>query len=417
MRADTGWEKTESLDTGTGIDFTREIPASGFSERWCIVMLQNELCAIDLFSGCGGVTAGLKKAGIKVLAAVEINETAAATYRENNKEVALLQRDIREVSGEELKEVSGMSASEQLLLVACPPCQGFSAIRRGGENDERNQLVFEFLRLVKELRPAFILMENVAGMSRGKGRETFRSAYQEFEKYYKCKYDVLNAADYGVPQTRKRLVLHGIRNDLYEMWKEKGVEIRLPRPTHISAGKKKKDCSLPVWKTADVILGLPEIEAGGEYTGEGVYNHVCNSMNDINIKRIRYIREHGGNRACLPQELALECHKGKSGHTDVYGILDMKKPAPTITGGCMYYSKGRYGHPYQNRALSAREAARLQSFDDDYIFQGTNAQIALQIGNAVPVELAKASGLYFAEMFRVMKSNLNKSTDCGVNNG
>ena len=360
------------------------------AERWCDMMRQKRLYAIDLFSGCGGVTNGLRKAGIEVRAAVEINQTAVETYCKNNGDVPVLQKDICDVSGEELLKVAKISDSDRLLLVACPPCQGFSAIRHGGEDDARNQLVFEFIRLVKELHPDFLLMENVAGMSRGKGKETFKKAYEEISMLYTCKYDILNAADYGVPQTRKRLVLHGIRKDIYEHWKDKGVDIQMPEPTHVSPNKKGKGEPLPVWRNADVILGLPEIEAGQACTVKGIYNHVCNSMSDTNKERIIFIREHGGDRACLPEKLALKCHKDKSGHTDVYGIMDMSKPAPTITGGCMHYSKGRYGHPYQNRALSAREAARLQSFDDDYIFCGNNAQVALQIGNAVPVDLACA---------------------------
>jgi len=129
-------------------------------------------------------------------------------------------------------------------------------------------------------------------------------------------------------------------------------------------------------------------------------------MSDINLRRIRYIREHGGTRTCLPDTLSLPCHKNSSGHTDVYGIMDMTKPAPTITGGCMHYSKGRFGHPFQDRAISAREAARLQSFDDDYKFSGNNTHVALQIGNAVPVKLAEASGLYFSNLFKIISSNI-----------
>ena len=363
-------------------------------------MSQSNLYAIDLFSGCGGVTAGLKKAGIEVRDAVEINEVAVEAYRNNNKGVPVIQEDIRKVSGDKLRKKANISPNDRFLMVACPPCQGFSAIRHGGEEDERNQLVFEYIRLIKELNPDFILMENVAGMSRGKGKETFKEAYERISESYKCKYDILNAADYGVPQTRKRLVLHGIRKDIYEKWKDKGVEIQLPTPTHTSPGN--MHCNLPVWRNANVILGLPAIKDGERCNQQGIYNHVCNKMSDINLKRIEYIRKHGGDRRCLPENLALKCHKDRSGHTDVYGIMDMNKPAPTITGGCMHYSKGRYGHPYEDRALSAREAARLQSFDDSYIFYGTNAQIALQIGNAVPVELAKASGLYFAKIFHIM---------------
>ncbi len=371
-------------------------------------MNEKRLYAIDLFSGCGGVTSGLKKAGIEVRTAVEINDVAVRTYRKNNSEVTVLQKDIRDVTAAELIKAAKISKNDMFLLVACPPCQGFSAIRHGGENDERNQLVFEYIRLVRELNPAFILMENVAGMSRGKGKETFQKAYREFEKLYVCKYDILNAADYGVPQTRRRLVLHGIRKDIYESGKDKGVKIELPEPTHTAPKKHKGKGNLPEWKKANVILGLPPILAGGKCTEKGIYNHVCNDMSETNLERIRYIRRHGGNRTCLPEKLALKCHKNGNGHTDVYGIMDMNKPAPTITGGCMYFSKGRYGHPYQDRALSAREAARLQSFDDDYEFCGNNAQVALQIGNAVPVDLAKASGLYFVKTYQTIIESVSQ---------
>lgn len=367
-------------------------------------MDQEKLYAIDLFCGCGGVTAGLKKADIDVRAAVEVSGTAIDTYKENNKEVAVIQGDIRGVRGSELRAMARMTQEDMLLLVACPPCQGFSAIRKGGEDDERNQLVFQFIRLLRELKPEFLLMENVAGMARGKGKQIFQKAYKELEEQYECIFDVLNAADYGVPQTRRRLVVHGIRKDIFGKWKDKGLSIALPEQTHISRSKRGRDCKLPEWKKADVILGLPAIEAGENCEVEGIYNHVSNHMSELNIERIQYIREHGGNRTSLPPRLALSCHKGKSGHTDVYGIMDMDKPSPTITGGCMHYSKGRFGHPYQDRALSAREAARLQSFDDDYIFYGNNSEIALQIGNAVPVDLAKASGLYFNKAFQLITS-------------
>lgn len=372
-------------------------------------MLQENLNAIDLFSGCGGVTSGLLKAGIKVRAAVEINDVAIKTYKENHKEIPVIHDDVCNVSGNRLKEVAQITDQDQLLLVACPPCQGFSSIRKGGDEDERNKLVFQFTRLIEELKPEFILMENVAGMSRGKGKKTFDKALKELKKNYKCIYDILNAANYGVPQTRRRLVLHGIRKDIYNKWKKCGLKLELPKQTHIAPSKRKKESDLLVWENADVILGLPSLKAGEICNKKGIYNHVSNSMADINVRRIQYIRKHGGTRTCLPEELALSCHKNKNGHTDVYGIMSMKKPAPTITGGCMHYSKGRFGHPIDDRALSAREAARLQSFDDDFIFIGSNSEMALQIGNAVPVELAKASGIYFYNLFQLIKA---KSKDC-----
>ncbi len=357
-----------------------------------------KLVAIDLFSGAGGTTAGLKKSGIDVKVAVEFDKTAVNTYKKNNPEVAVFFEDIQKVSSYELEKTLNKSEKDMLLLVACPPCQGFSSIRKNGLADERNQLIFEYLRCIVDLNPEFLLMENVSGMTRGVGKKIFEKFKKIVSEKYEIVYDVLNSADYGVPQTRKRLVLHGIRKDVMYKIREKGLELSLPQKTHSKNGE-----NLPIWMNAEVILDLPPIESGEEYQGVGVYNHVSSKLSELNIERIRHIRKNGGDRKSLPEHLSLNCHKNTNGHGDVYGILDLKKPAITITGGCMMYSKGRFGHPNQDRALSAREAARLQSFDDDYVFVGTKVELAKQIGNAVPVKLAQASGLYFMEIFNVME--------------
>lgn len=351
------------------------------------------IIAVDLFSGAGGTTAGLKKAGIEVKVAVEINTVASKTYEKNNPEVILLKKDIKDVTSLEITKILSRGKEDFLILVACPPCQGFSSIGLHNKDDERNQLIFEYERLILELEPEFLLMENVAGMSRGIGKELFNKFERNVSKKYNIKYDILNAADYGVPQTRKRLVVHGVRKDMLKSMKKKSFELELPRATH-----SKDDESLIPWVTAEVILDLPKIKAGEEYSGNDVSNHICNNLSDTNIARIRHIRAHGGSRDSLPENLVLNCHKRSNGHKDVYGVLDPEKPSVTMTGGCMSYSKGRFGHPTQDRALSAREAARIQSFDDDYIFVGNKGQLALQIGNAVPVKLAQASGEYFKKI-------------------
>ncbi|MGP1440681.1 MAG: DNA cytosine methyltransferase [Treponema sp.] len=345
------------------------------------------IVAIDLFSGAGGTTSGLKKAGIKVVAAIEIDKWAAQTYRFNNPEVVLFEDDIRTISGKKILDAISLESSNKLLLVACPPCQGFSTIGKKDINDKRNQLIFEYLRLIKELEPDFLLMENVSGIINKKNGLIFTQFINLIKSEYLITYEILNTADYGVPQTRKRLVLHGIKKDKID----EGFEIKLPKKTHSKEGKK----NTQKWVTAEVIMDLPEIKSGEEFLGEGIYNHISNKLTDINIKRIRYIRENGGNRSSLPDNLTLNCHKKNKGHGDVYGIIDISKPSVTITGGCMTYSKGRFGHPTQDRALSAREAARLQSFDDSYVFLGNKGELAKQIGNAVPVKLAEASGRYF----------------------
>lgn len=351
------------------------------------------IIAIDLFSGAGGTTAGLKKAGIDVKVAVEIDPIASKTYEKNNPEVNLLKKDIKKVTKNEIIEVLARKKEDFLLMVACPPCQGFSSIGLHDKNDERNQLIFEYERLILDLKPEFLLMENVAGMSRGIGKELFHKFEKNISEHYGIVYDILNAADYGVPQTRKRLVVHGVRKDILKNMEEKSIELELPRATHSQS-----DTTLIPWVKADIILDLPEIKAGEEYVGNNIYNHVCNKLSDTNITRIRHIRKNGGSRDSLPDNLVLDCHKRSNGHKDVYGVLNPNKPSVTMTGGCMSYSKGRFGHPTQDRALSAREAARIQSFDDDYVFLGNKGQLALQIGNAVPVKLAQASAEYFKKV-------------------
>lgn len=347
-----------------------------------------KIVAIDLFSGAGGTTSGLKQSGINVQVAVEIDSVAVKTYKLNNPEVYVIDKDIKLVSGDEIKQHLNVGLGDKLILVACPPCQGFSTIGTNNANDERNQLVFQFLRLINELNPDFLLMENVVGMTRTRNEKIFKRFLTSIDNNYKVIYDILNTADYGVPQTRKRLVLHGIRKEILS---QTTMTVQLPPKTHSNI----PELNLLPWVNADVIMDLPPINGGEEFIGKGIFNHVANKLSDLNIERMIHIRNNGGNRSSLPESLELKCHKNRSGHNDVYGILDITKPSITITGGCMSYSKGRFGHPTQNRALSAREAARLQSFDDDYIFVGNRGQLARQIGNAVPVKLAKASGDYF----------------------
>lgn len=208
------------------------------------------------------------------------------------------------------------------------------------------------------------------------------------KKRYFVKSNVVNAADYGVPQARKRFVLHAIRYDLYEVLSAKGLSWDLPQRTHSKNGQD----GLPKWVTVRAAFeGLPAISAGQRYSDDKIKNHDCANLSSVNIRRMQIIRANGGTRTSLPPDLVLNCHKEYSGHTDVYGIMNPDEPSPTITGGCLSYSKGRFGHPFEDRAISAREAARLQTFPDDYIFGESLTKTALQIGNAVPIKLVKAS--------------------------
>lgn len=381
--------------------------------------------AIDIFSGCGGVSCGLSMAGFKVKSAVEIEKNAVDTYLNYAplSKVKVLNEDVCNLSGEQILKAAKIKKDDIYLFAGCPPCQNFSRqnpLNKKKNDEERKKLLFEFLRLIEEILPPFILMENVPGIKTDFNNAILSEFLQRLKKNYYVREDILNAANYGVPQIRKRFVLHAVRKDINEELKIIGFSFDLPKATH----DKKGINSLPKWKTVkEAIDDLPIIKAGEKYEDDGiVYNHKCAGLSDINLKRIRAIREKGGSRNGLPEDLILDCHKKEnekgnvfSGHKDVYGIMDPDKPAPTITGGCLSYSKGRYGHYSQDRAISIREAARLQTFPDDFIFSDSLTASALQIGNAVPIDLVKASGEVFKMAIKYIKTSRlknknNKST-------
>ena len=360
--------------------------------------------AVDLFCGAGGLSRGLEDAGIHVLAGVENNEIAATTYR-NNLPGTLIIDDIRNVLSDIVLNTIHKTSGELFLLAGCPPCQTFSSLQKGNvENDYRNNLIFDYVRMAMELRPLFILMENVPGLKNGRGKAIFERATNELAENYILTNDVLNCADYGIPQTRKRLVLHGIRRDVYEILRNLDPEFEVSLPVATHTANPTAHPGLQQWLTsAKAFQNLPPVAAGAPAPA-GYPNHETHGLRDINIQRIQYIHQHGGTRTCLPENLQLPCHRnGRANYTDVYGIIDPHQPAPTITGGCITFSKGRYGHPYQDRAITVREAARLQSFRDNFVFYGSRGQTALQVGNAVPPMLAEASGRYFLNLLNILQ--------------
>lgn len=379
--------------------------------------------AIDIFSGCGGVSCGLSLAGFKVKSAVEIAKNAVDTYLNYGplKRVNVLNEDICNLSGEQILKAAKINRDDIYLFAGCPPCQNFSRqnpLNKNKTDEERKKLLFEFLRLIEEILPPFILMENVPGIKTDFNKAILSEFLQRLKKHYYVREDVLNAADYGVPQARKRFVLHAVRNDINQELQNYGFTFDLPEATHDKKGRN----GLKKWKTVKEAIGdLPAIKAGEEYRDDGkLHNHKCAGLSDKNLKRIKAIRKNGGSRSGLPKDLVLDCHKKKdkngnvfSGHGDVYGIMDPDKPAPTITGGCLCYSKGRYGHYSQDRAISIREAARLQTFPDDFIFSNSLTDSALQIGNAVPIDLVKASGEIFKAAIKSIKMNRAKAAKKG----
>jgi DNA (cytosine-5)-methyltransferase 1 len=332
--------------------------------------------AIDLFAGGGGLSQGLKQAGFAVCAAVEVEPHACTTYLANHADTVLFQRDIRQISGIELLKASPTGMVD--LIAACPPCQGFSSLTaKYRREDARNELIFEFVRLVKEIRPITIMMENVPGLANGKGKAVFNSAMEELRELgYVLQFDVLNVANYGVPQNRRRLVVLG----------GLGVSINLPPPSH---SKKPVGDQLP-WRTVkNVIGGIEEPETlqnatriGGEVRSGW---HVIRNLSEINKARLRSIQP-GRSRAEIPVELRPACHKStNTGFGNVYGRMDWDMPAPTITGGCTTLSKGRFGHPSQDRTISVFEAALLQTFPETYRFDTVFMdKVCTIIGNALP---------------------------------
>ena len=371
--------------------------------------------AIDIFSGCGGVSCGLSLSGFKIKSAVEIEKRAVNTYLNYKplEKVKVLNDDICNLNGKQILNAARIKNDDIYLFAGCPPCQNFSRQNPSNKKksiEDRKKLLFEFLRIIEEIKPPFILMENVPGIKSDFNKVILDEFLERLKRYYYVKENILNAADYGVPQVRKRFVLHAVRKDINKELESIGFVFDLPKVTHNKNGDK----GFKKWKTVkEVIDDLPKIKAGEEYKDNGkIHNHKCANLSKMNLKRIKIIRKNGGSRDGLPEDLILDCHKKKdkngktfSGHGDVYGIMDPDKPAPTITGGCLCYSKGRDGHYNQDRAISIREAARLQTFPDDFMFDNSLTSSALQIGNAVPIDLVRASGAVFKEAIRSIKLN------------
>lgn len=338
---------------------------------------------IDLFSGCGGSAWGFREAGFAIGAAVEINPAAALTFGKNFPESIVYNEDIRNVSGKEVLQKLE-TTNDKIVVLACPPCQGFSSARRKNQQtgDPRNSLIFEFVRFVEEIRPVAFVMENVPGLAKGIGKDLFDKAITRLSNlgYNISGPSILRTVDFGVPQKRRRLVIMGTRT---------GAPAAIPEPTHRNPTD--TDSKLPVWRTvSDAIRGLPPIKAGNTNVKDPL--HVSANLSETNLKRLSVTPKDGGSRTSWPDDLILDCHRN-GGYEDVYGRMKWKEPSPTITGGCMMISKGRFGHPTQNRAISLREAALLQTFPKEFVFLGSNQSIALQIGNAVPPLLAFNIGI------------------------
>ena len=347
------------------------------------------IAALDIFCGAGGVTYGLGKAGIKVSVGVDHDEDCRLTYTQNNPSVKFLAKDIRELSSQSLlSHAQSLIEEDFLLLAACAPCQPFSAQNQNRNNSSDRAVLSHVERLVRELRPDFLFIENVPGILKVRGLSAFRRLLLALrEIHYKENFEVVDAARYGIPQHRKRLVLTA---SLYD-------DPHWPKWMHGS-----EPGLAPLVTVQDAVSEFPRLRAGEEHPT--FPNHMAAKLAGHNLNRLKATPNDGGSRTDWPSPLFLECHKGHNGHSDVYGRLRWDAPAPTLTTRCTSLSNGRYGHPEQDRAISAREAAALQSFDDGYMFYGGLVQITRQIGNAVPPLLAQR----FGESFVTHAMNVKK---------
>lgn len=318
------------------------------------------------------MTEGLINAGFQVIAAVEIDKYASETYRANHDKhgVVLFEEDIRTLKAEKILEL--LKGEPLHLLAGCPPCQGFSSLRRKNKKrsykDNRNSLILEYLRMVEELQPITIMLENVPGIE---NYTLFKKVFTRLKKlgYYPT-YSVVNVASYGVPQRRRRLVMLGSLLG----------EVAIPEGNG------------NIRTVRDFIGDLESVEE----TYDSAHRRYPRHSEDV-MRRIRLTPHNGGSRRDLPEQYTLECHRQEGiGFNDVYGRLRWDDVSSTITGGCLNPSKGRFLHPEEDRCITAREAALLQTFSRDYIFPDDipMSNLALMIGNALPpilCELQSAS--------------------------
>jgi DNA (cytosine-5)-methyltransferase 1 len=338
----------------------------------------------DFFSGCGGTSCGFQQAGLDIVLGLDIDQDAARTYRSNFPRADFIEDDIC-LLHTDILEPWMMDRTEPVLFCGCAPCQPFSKQNRQRSSiDPRKNLLSEFGRFVEFWLPDYVFIENVPGMQRLKGNKGPLPAFKSLLKKLGYRFDIkiLPALWFGVPQTRERLVLLASRR----------ATINLPEPTH-GPGKQ------PYATVQDWIGDLSPLAAG--QTDKKDPSHRAAALSKLNLARIVATPE-GRGRECWPSDLLLDCHKKHNGHTDVYGRLAWNKPAAGLTTRCISYSNGRFGHPDQNRAISVREAACLQTFPCDFVFEGSLNSKAKQIGNAVPPLMARSVG--YALMEHLLRS-------------
>lgn len=340
---------------------------------------------LDYYSGAGGASLAMQSSGFSVLGAIDIDPVANEVYSDNLG-LTPLEADVTKISYSDVLEHFNLSEDEAPVWIGCPPCKNFSSLRRTRpwkKGSSKDSLLVAFLRHIKEGLPNVVIFENVPGVvTLEKGKYFKRYLNEMKEMGYGTVFKVVLAADYGVPQLRKRVLA-------FSVLEANSEDLVLPGPTHSDPVKSEEE-GKPLWKTVkDAIADLPPLKRGAE--DPSIINHRAKTHTEKALRIIRKIPKDGGSRKDLPKSLWLPCHKKlKAGAESVYGRMWWNKPSPTMTTRCTTPSCGRFLHPEQDRAITPREAARLQSFPDSFAFPQTFNFAERVIGNAVPPDLFRA---------------------------
>jgi DNA (cytosine-5)-methyltransferase 1 len=357
--------------------------------------INKEVVAVDLFCGIGGLTHGLEKAGVNVVAGLDCDTTCEYAYNENNN-ARFIPADVSTYPASDIKKLFGNAKTR--ILVGCAPCQTFSAqsrkIRKQKdlEQDPRWTLLNSFATYIEEIQPEIVSMENVPEL---RNFNIFKQFCERLEKInYSIDWQVVDCAKYGLPQKRRRLVLLASKYSNIKLLPYDSVEFARKRTVR------------------DVLGNLPALDCGQMHEEDNL--HRSAGLTAKNLERIKHSKQ-GGTWRDWPEHLMTECHKKDSGKdfTSVYGRMRWDEPSPTITTQFFYIGAGRYGHPDQHRAISLREGALLQTFPQEYKFFKDYKDMALatisrHIGNAVPVDLGKIIGLS-------IKKHLEEVEECQKN--
>jgi len=339
-------------------------------------MKKQKFKAVDFFCSIGGMTYGFTMAGIDVIAGIDIDPSCKQTYEYNNKNSKFIEADIKKYSINELKTDAEITENDDdLVFIGCSPCQYWSIINTDkSKSKETANLLSEFQKFVEHFKPGYVIVENVPGIMKRKEESGLNHFISTLEKLdYTVVKDILNSNKYGVPQNRKRFALIAARVN---------KKISLPEPI--------KNKSFVVKDFIGMNNGFPAISHGHKDTTD--FKHTTARLSDLNFRRIQKTKKNGGSRLNWKDdpELQLECYKGNdNAFNDIYGRMKWNVPSPTITTKFHSISNGRFGHPSENRGLSLREGATLQTFPKKYVFKEKSiGKVARQIGNAVPPKLA-----------------------------